>query len=117
MHACVCVHVCMCVYVREEEICVVTHIIVLLAHPGLFHMQKSVKDYCVRIAEDDGEIDSDFPCAQALLYLCVCACNIRSSLNARPHNGLKMDSFSVSIVFLCVLWISGRTDDGCMGSM
>lgn len=66
-------------------------------------MQKSVKDYCVRIAEDDGEIDSDFPCAQAVLYLCVCARSIRSSLNATPQKDLKMVSFSVSIVLLCVL--------------
>ena len=26
----------------------------------------------MRIAEDDGEIDTDFPCKQAQLHLCVC---------------------------------------------
>ena len=50
-----------CMYVHTD-LTNVLHTYAVYVIPGvLTSMQRAVKDYCVRIAEDDGEIDQDLP--------------------------------------------------------
>ena len=74
----ICTHVC--TYTLISRMCYVRTLFVI---PGvLTSMQRAVKDYCVRIAEDDGEIDQDLPrkssyssctvCNVCTYVMCVC---------------------------------------------
>ena len=63
-----------CTYTLISRMCYVRTYAVYVIPGVLTSMQRAVKDYCVRIAEDDGEIDQDLP--RKSLYSSCTVCNV-----------------------------------------